>query len=912
MLSGPAGIGKSTLASWAAAEFSREGRRAVCVPLAASAGHGEVRLWPSVARALAEQRTSAERGTRHPGVPVQPRGDSASSLTLLEDVRDAGVAVLIIDALEHGDPEGLRAFVELAPDAARHGLLCIVTLRGADAHVLAEGRALLRGLVAGAEVLDVAPFSHNEVAAALGQRVPGLPAARLRALAAALYAHSAGLPFLVEVLLAGLATAPGELPDPAALESGGWGSAAITAAITQLHSLPVETRRCLAVTAALTGQADASLLTRILDRVVDADLTVARGSGLLRTDGGRLRLAHPVYDRACRRVPLAPTVHHAIADALAERDLPHTSRQRLHHLERAGDLVPRAELHTAAAATAARLGTAGRHADAAEASTIAARSAADAGLDLWVAAATAFHRANEPERAWQAASRVAAAGSSATPAQEAQAALAYAHGRSFHSEAGDALAWLQRARVRLDPTDPLAAATLAAEGRLACEVVLSGPATLGGEDEAQRWRSNVAEAAGLVDAAVAQPGLRGDTAAQVYLAWHAVHSDPSRRGERAAAITMASDAARDDALRGAVALAGALDAVEGGQRVRANRLLGEVDVAVARSGDAELRWRAQIAQVALARASGDVAGATARTAAVERAGVRRRQRGAGIVTLTLSASLELEQGWVGPATHRLFAERANVVSPLFGAGLLHLATVAGRLAPDAPEIADEVRRARERTDARWLLCAVLLADVVASSCRSDLADGLLESLNPHREVIAVDHIDGLLILGAVGRVVGRLLGLQGRSDEARAVLDDAVVRNRRAGLELYALESELDLIELGVVGRAGALHVAGRAATAAGRLGLGRLVRRAAGLALPARALRLTPRERAVLQGIVEGRTNREIADRIGFSHGTVRKDLRAVCSALDVEDRHAAAERAVQFGLVTAPSDACPSEAQT
>lgn len=907
MLSGPAGIGKTTLASWAAAELSGEGRRVLWVPLAATAGSGQVPLWPSVAGAVA-----GRGGAARARAPVPPRASRASGLAMLEAAGASDVAVLIIDGLERSDPEGLRTFVDLAADAARNGLLCIVTLRDADAHPLAQGRALLRGLVADAEVLDLAPFSTDEVAEVLGQRVPGLPADRRSELAAVLQARSEGLPFLLEALLAESAAAARSQPDPAVHTERVWDGAPVIAALGHLHSLPVTVRRCLAVSAALAGQADAVLLTRILARAVDVDLTVARGAGLLQAVDGRLCLTHPVYEAACRRVTLSPAVHRTIAEVLAERHLPRTLLQQLRHLEQAGDLVPPDALHRAAVATAQRLGVAGRHADAAEACTIAARHAADGGLQWWLAAATAFHRSNEPERAWQAAGRVAAAGGAATPAQEAQAALVSARGRSFHSEAGDVCAWLQRARARLDPSDPLVAATLAAEGRLACEVVLSGPATLGGQDEAQRWRSDVAGAAALVDAAVAQPGLHGDLAAEVQLAWHTVHADPSRRGERAAAITMALDAARDDALRGAVALAGALDAVEVGQRARANRLLGEVEVAVARSGDAELSWRAQIVQAALARASGDLSGATARTAGVERAGARRRLWGAGIVGLGLTASIELERGALGPATDRMFAERDNVVSPLFSAGLLHLATVAGRLAPEAPEIADEVGSVLARSDARWLLSAVLLADVVASCRRSDLADGLLEALTPHRDVVAVDHIDGLLIHGAVGRVVGRLLALQGRRDEARAALADAVVRNRRAGLELFALESELDLLEVDGAEQAAALQAASRVAAAAGRLGLGRLVRRAAALALPPAALRLRPREQAVLQGLVEGRSNREIAERIGFAHSTVRKDIRAICTALDVGDRHEAAAQAVQFGLVTAPSDLSSAAAQT
>ncbi|HEU5100292.1 MAG TPA: response regulator transcription factor [Roseiflexaceae bacterium] len=64
---------------------------------------------------------------------------------------------------------------------------------------------------------------------------------------------------------------------------------------------------------------------------------------------------------------------------------------------------------------------------------------------------------------------------------------------------------------------------------------------------------------------------------------------------------------------------------------------------------------------------------------------------------------------------------------------------------------------------------------------------------------------------------------------------------------------------------------------------------------------RLTPREREVLEHIVEGHTNREIARQLSLSVGTVKIHVEHIIAKLGVADRTQAAVRAVERGLLRA-----------
>jgi DNA-binding NarL/FixJ family response regulator len=62
----------------------------------------------------------------------------------------------------------------------------------------------------------------------------------------------------------------------------------------------------------------------------------------------------------------------------------------------------------------------------------------------------------------------------------------------------------------------------------------------------------------------------------------------------------------------------------------------------------------------------------------------------------------------------------------------------------------------------------------------------------------------------------------------------------------------------------------------------------------------LTKREQGVLDLLVRGRTDKEIAAELHFSEGTVKQRVMGIISKLAVSDRTQAAVRAMELGLIT------------
>ena len=75
------------------------------------------------------------------------------------------------------------------------------------------------------------------------------------------------------------------------------------------------------------------------------------------------------------------------------------------------------------------------------------------------------------------------------------------------------------------------------------------------------------------------------------------------------------------------------------------------------------------------------------------------------------------------------------------------------------------------------------------------------------------------------------------------------------------------------------------------------------------RLAELTEREREVLALVVDGRSNPEIAERLGFSVGTIKLVVHQLTGKLGVRDRVAAAVLAARSGLVGPGEQAGPGE---
>ena len=64
-------------------------------------------------------------------------------------------------------------------------------------------------------------------------------------------------------------------------------------------------------------------------------------------------------------------------------------------------------------------------------------------------------------------------------------------------------------------------------------------------------------------------------------------------------------------------------------------------------------------------------------------------------------------------------------------------------------------------------------------------------------------------------------------------------------------------------------------------------------------AAQLSARQLAILRGMVEGKTNHELATELGFSVSTVRHETMRIYQALSVSDRKEAAKKALTLSLV-------------
>lgn len=61
----------------------------------------------------------------------------------------------------------------------------------------------------------------------------------------------------------------------------------------------------------------------------------------------------------------------------------------------------------------------------------------------------------------------------------------------------------------------------------------------------------------------------------------------------------------------------------------------------------------------------------------------------------------------------------------------------------------------------------------------------------------------------------------------------------------------------------------------------------------------LTARQLSILRGMVEGKTNHEIATEMGYSVSTIRHETMRIYQALEASDRHEAAKKALMLSLI-------------
>ena len=186
----------------------------------------------------------------------------------------------------------------------------------------------------------------------------------------------------------------------------------------------------------------------------------------------------------------------------------------------------------------------------------------------------------------------------------------------------------------------------------------------------------------------------------------------------------------------------------------------------------------------------------------------------------------------------------------------------------------------------------LLADEGDLQVVDECGDGqtAVELYRRHRPDVALMD---LRLPGLSG--VEAILAIRQGFPDARVIVlttfdaDEDIYRAIQSGAKSYLLK---DMSKVEIVGAIRAVH-AGQDALPEGV---------AERLAERRRRQDLTSREIEVLQLLVKGRSNKEIASDLSIAEDTVKSHLKTLFAKLEVRDRTAAAIRAIRLGIVRLP----------
>ena len=186
----------------------------------------------------------------------------------------------------------------------------------------------------------------------------------------------------------------------------------------------------------------------------------------------------------------------------------------------------------------------------------------------------------------------------------------------------------------------------------------------------------------------------------------------------------------------------------------------------------------------------------------------------------------------------------------------------------------------------------LLADEGDLQVVDECGDGqtAVELYRRHRPDVALMD---LRLPGLSG--VEAILAIRQEFPDARVIVlttfdaDEDIYRAIQSGAKSYLLK---DMSKVEIVGAIRAVH-AGQDALPEGV---------AERLAERRRRQELTSREVEVLQLLVKGRSNKEIASDLSLAEDTVKSHLKTLFAKLEVRDRTAAAIRAIRLGIVRLP----------
>ena len=357
-----------------------------------------------------------------------------------------------------------------------------------------------------------------------------------------------------------------------------------------------------------------------------------------------------------------------------------------------------------------------------------------------------------------------------------------------------------------------------------------------------------------------------------------------------------------------VELAGRSWRIEGLIRARDTGAVGHeidsLDVLAARTGLPLVRWNALVARAGLEQMVGRLEDAEA-TARAARTALPASQR-LHTEPLFIAQLMLIATDRAAAPPEVVQARAQGIGGPLIAIAMLGRfeLEVDDRAAALAALEAIRPRLGAVGIDRRALPTLAATAELAVELNDAATAESLLVLLAPFEGIVIASA------LGAVGPVddaVARIETLLGRHDAAVGHAGAAVEACAAGGFGPWLVRSRLALASA-LAARAArgdqdrARQQATLAATSARQLGLSRLHGRARQLAASLSAdARLSGREREVAALVAEGRTNREIAERLVVSERTVESHVEHILAKLGFHARAQVAAWAARAGLETA-----------
>ncbi len=941
LILGPSGIGKSTLAA--------QLQNSTTAPSFAPANPDGEPNWPPL-RTVATRpdiepplglwnRLAASAASRN--IPVTDTHDRfASALALLSAIGKCDQRPILFDDIHAADPDSLALLAQIAAVIPETGTTVIVTSRGADAIEEPLGQAAHHAIESQAAVITLTGFGREEVAERLRQH--GMGASLSQEHATTYLLASAGNPLVLDHLIAATWSSSQEKIDPTSVTTETVGSSVVALWTRELNRLSLQDREVLGIISELGGHARQSLISQIissldrgetsssLERLIAHGLVATQREGPLNDE--RITLAHPAISEALNadRRALTPHVHQTLAHALNEVGA--EPRLVLMQMLKAGQEVSTAQRRAVALQVARHAEEAGDLRAAAEAwDVVIANRQSDAADRL--AAAEAWHQAGERTRSRGLAREVTQLTDPDQPEAFSRAAILFADGAEFHGEAVIAVALLHRATELLenllgDNDNELArrrrVELLSALAPLEMTMPTTGPSPGVQVEVTQSAVANMVRWHWVTRPEVSQPqAVAAEDAAEALgdpvliattgLVWRLTHQAPHHATARRQRSERARRVLVDHAHRSRAVHAVLLDALEAGEHAKVQIALGELADLATGTGDPTVRWRYLTTTSMLERLSAKMEAAEHHSSLAGTYGALAGEPTAVIVRVEQRTVIEAERLTNWDAVRSLGAQLDSVQHPPLLAGVLWLLSELQVLdvphtAVSLPVLNDLVTHlATPRShEQNWMCTVGFTSAAVARMGHSDLAARMLELLEPCADQV-IRESSGVIALGYAHRLRGELQGVVGAVDEAATSFEIARHNNTAAGFTWAVLAGEIaELRLLAQWNRITPVDLRSRAfllAQHCAQHGLHLYAAQARRLGATTEARVLPERQKQILAGLVSGSTYQQIADSIGYSHGTVRGEVSKLYTDLGVDSREEAVVEAEWRGLLPASS---------